>query len=229
MELIKIQEKNGEKLASARELHTFLESKQEFTNWIKARIEKYGFVENEDFLINLSESTGGRPSTDYILKMDMAKEISMVEGNEKGKQARKYFIQCEDKILEIKNNLPKLSEMEMIAKIAISQDETIKRIDTLEQKFDTVLTLESHKQRIIQKAIAKRVYDRFGLKEQLFRPESGYTQEDAQSCRKRYFSNIHRELKDKFGVTSYKDIKVVQYEDALAWINNWIEDAGILD
>ena len=55
-ELIKVTEQNGEQLVSARELHEFLESKQEFTNWFKNRIEKYGFLENEDFMTILSKS-----------------------------------------------------------------------------------------------------------------------------------------------------------------------------
>lgn len=96
-ELIKVTEENGEQLVSARELHKFLESKQDFTHWIKSRIEKYGFIEDEDFTIILTKS-GGRPQSDYILKVDIAKEISMVEGNERGSQARKYFIECEKRL-----------------------------------------------------------------------------------------------------------------------------------
>lgn len=85
----------GNKVVDARELHEFLGSKQDFTNWIKNRIEKYGFVMNEDFSINLSKSTGGRPSTDYILTIDTAKELAMVESNAKGRKVRKYFIEVE--------------------------------------------------------------------------------------------------------------------------------------
>lgn len=72
---------------NARELHAFVESKQEFANWIKNRIEKYGFSENHDFLINLSKSpNGGRPSQEYYITLDMAKQLAMVENNEKGMQ-----------------------------------------------------------------------------------------------------------------------------------------------
>ena len=103
-ELIKLNEQtiNNEMVqtVNARELHAFLESKQEFTNWIKNRIDEYGFVECSDFLIILSKSTGGRPRTDYFLSLDMAKELAMVERNEKGKQARQYFIECEKKLRE---------------------------------------------------------------------------------------------------------------------------------
>lgn len=95
---------NGElqPLVNARDLHTFLESGQEFSAWIAKRIEKYGFVQDQDFLINLSKTpTGGRPTTEYHITLDMAKELSMVERNEKGKQARRYFIDCEERLCQV--------------------------------------------------------------------------------------------------------------------------------
>lgn len=80
----------------ARGLHEFLESKQNFADWIQKRIDDFGFEEGQDFFINLCKTpNGGRPRTDYIISLDMAKELSMVERNEKGKQARQYFIECE--------------------------------------------------------------------------------------------------------------------------------------
>lgn len=97
-QLVKITEQNGRRAVSARELHAFLESKQEFANWIKNRIEKYGFVENQDFEVFdnfIKNPQGGRPLTEYALSIDMAKELSMLENNDKGKQARRYFIACE--------------------------------------------------------------------------------------------------------------------------------------
>lgn len=100
-ELIKITEQNGQKAVSARELHKFLESKRDFSNWIKDRIEKYGFIENQDFEVfnNFGENpNGGRPAIEYALTIDTAKELAMVEGNEKGKQARRYFIECEKQL-----------------------------------------------------------------------------------------------------------------------------------
>lgn len=98
MELIKITEVNGNKAVSARELHSFLESKQQFADWIKRRIDQYEFVEYQDFEVihnSMNNPIGGRPFIEYALSVDMAKELSMVEGNEKGKMARRYFIECE--------------------------------------------------------------------------------------------------------------------------------------
>ena len=83
---------------NARDLHTFLKNKDMFANWIKDRIDQFGFVENQDFvsfLENPKKPRGGRPSAEYHLTLDMAKELSMVERTTKGKEARQYFIECE--------------------------------------------------------------------------------------------------------------------------------------
>ena len=103
-ELIKVTEQNGEQLISARELHEFLEVKRDFSTWIKERIEKYKFEEGIDFspISGKSIESTGRPRIEYILKLDMAKELSMVENNDKGRIARKYFIECEKKLKQIK-------------------------------------------------------------------------------------------------------------------------------
>ena len=126
MELIKVTEQNGEQLVSARELHEFLEVGRDFTNWIKGRIEKYGFEEGKDYspiLANLVESTP-RARMDYILKLDMAKEISMVENNEKGMQARRYFIECEKKL---KNQIKVPTTLKEALLLALQQQEQIEQ------------------------------------------------------------------------------------------------------
>ncbi|KJU86769.1 anti-repressor protein [Candidatus Magnetobacterium bavaricum] len=87
----------------ARVLHTFLEVTSKFADWIKNSINEYGFTENVDFVSlskNLEKPEGGRPTIDYHLTFDMAKELSMVERNDKGRQARQYFIECERRAKE---------------------------------------------------------------------------------------------------------------------------------
>lgn len=100
IELIKITEQNGQKVVSARDLHNYLEIDTPLSMWMPRMIE-YGFDEGKDFITFLLESTGGRPSTDYALTLDTAKEISMLQRSEKGKTARQYFIACEKKLFEI--------------------------------------------------------------------------------------------------------------------------------
>ena len=101
-ELIKLNQSaiNGElqQTVNARELHAFLESKQDFSTWIKNRVEQYDFVENQDFIKlhkKMELSKTGQMGIDYHITLDMAKELAMVERNDKGKQARQYFIACE--------------------------------------------------------------------------------------------------------------------------------------
>lgn len=101
-ELIKIQQKNGVTGCNARNVYDYLESKQEFANWIKGRIDKYGFEEKKDFLIILSKSTGGRPSVEYFVTNDMAKELGMIENNERGRELRRYFIAVEKEAMGTK-------------------------------------------------------------------------------------------------------------------------------
>lgn len=99
-ELIPINESNGKRAVNARHLHAFLESKQDFSTWIKDRIKKYEFIENQDFItapqIYGTANGGHSTRTEYALTIGMAKELSMVENNKKGKIARQYFIRCEE-------------------------------------------------------------------------------------------------------------------------------------
>lgn len=116
-ELIKISEGNGKRAVSARELHLFLESKQDFSNWINNRIIKYGFIQNQDFEIFnkfIENPSGGRPRIEYALSMDMAKELAMVEGNEKGKEARRYFIECERLAQNPTHNISRIDLAQMV-------------------------------------------------------------------------------------------------------------------
>lgn len=89
-------------VVNARELHTFLDNQRQFTDWIKQRIEQYGFLAGQDFESFSQKSEkpkGGRSSIEYHLTLDMAKELSMVENNEKGREARRYFIAMEKKAI----------------------------------------------------------------------------------------------------------------------------------
>jgi anti-repressor protein len=82
----------------ARELHQFLDVGKDFSTWVRARISSYGFVEHTDYEVfpGLGENAStGRPTKEYALSIDMAKELCMVERNDKGKAARRYFIECE--------------------------------------------------------------------------------------------------------------------------------------
>ena len=100
-ELIKITYNDDRPAVSARDLHDFLEVKTAYKDWFP-RMCEYGFTEGEDFnplKIERVQNEGGRMVTrtvdDAVLTIDMAKELCMIQRNEKGKQARQYFLQIE--------------------------------------------------------------------------------------------------------------------------------------
>jgi len=86
---------------NARNLHGFLESKQEFANWIKDRIEAYGFTGNKDLRVFddlIKNPKGGRPTKEYALTLDMAKELAMAEGAGQGcRGQRRPFSELSEK------------------------------------------------------------------------------------------------------------------------------------
>lgn len=94
-DLIQITEQNGSKAVSARELYRFLGAKERFSNWIERQFQ-YGFEENIDYVGCKEFNTlANQELEDYALTLDTAKEISMLQKNDKGKEARQYFIAVE--------------------------------------------------------------------------------------------------------------------------------------
>ncbi|EOH9591780.1 antA/AntB antirepressor family protein [Campylobacter jejuni] len=98
--------------ANVKFLFYFLEIDTKFADWIKNRISHYNFIENQDYIIEIVY-TKGRPRKEYYVTLDMAKELCMVENNEKGRQARRYFIDCEKRLKNL--------EAEQMQKLAFRQ------------------------------------------------------------------------------------------------------------
>ena len=86
---------------NAEKLFAILEVNSKFADWIKNRISQYGFIENQDYVVKTTY-TGRRPRKEYFITLDMAKELCMVENNERGKEARRYFIKCEQELQALK-------------------------------------------------------------------------------------------------------------------------------
>ena len=113
-ELIKITEQNGKRAVSARELHRFLEVTERFSNWFERQLQ-YGFIEGVDYQgCEVFNTLANQTVTDYALTIDTAKEISMLQRTEKGKQARRYFIECEKLAQNPVSNLSKIDLAQMV-------------------------------------------------------------------------------------------------------------------
>lgn len=130
---------------NARDLHDFLEIGKEFANWIKDRIDQYDFTENQDYCLTIAK-TGKRQNVvlkEYHITLDMAKELSMVERNAKGKEARKYFIEAEKQLKEIVavTQAPKELSRKQILSMALEA----------EQKSEELLAITNEQHRVIEK------------------------------------------------------------------------------
>lgn len=137
-DLIKIEiNENQEPVVSGRELHEALGVQTRYNDWFN-RMCEYGFSEGIDFCSILSKSTGGRPETNHAIKLDMAKEIAMIQRNEKGKEVRQYFIQVEKDF-----NSP---EKIMARALKIAENKlNVLQLENAEQKK----TLEEQKPKVI--------------------------------------------------------------------------------
>ena len=146
-ELVKITKTNGKSIVEARELHGFLGSKRQFANWIENRIEDYGFVENQDFEVFnkiVKNSKGGRPSKEYSLSLDMAKELAMVERSDRGREARKYFIAVEKQHKELMNHPVLLELRRLISDFESKVQSIVIDTEVYYKKSDLMLFFKYH-------------------------------------------------------------------------------------
>lgn len=128
---------------NARELHSFLEVGKDFSTWIKDRIEKYGFVEDVDYVKidspKMGNQKGGdRRSIEYYISLSMGKEIGMVERTEKGREVRHYFIECEKRLKETRQQMALAIPQTLPEALRLAADLAEKNQQLIEQaKIDT--------------------------------------------------------------------------------------------
>lgn len=220
MELIKITtNENGEQLVSGRELHEFLEVGTQYTKWFD-RMTEYGFAENVDFAVivkNDYDETafgGTRKITDHAMTLDMAKEISMIQRTEKGKQARQYFIEVEKEYKEVQKRLP--NTREAIQQLLLQGVEDVnQRVDVMEERLSNVeenAKLDTGDYNVISKRVKKRVYEvarAYGLnvkQSKLLSP---------------LFKDINGGINRLAGVDARTQLRNKHYQLVMEFINDW--------
>jgi phage anti-repressor protein len=163
-EILPIYEtEEGYRVVNARDLHEQLVSKQEFSNWIKRRISNYGFTENEDYFSFdkiIKREKGASVRKEYILTIDTAKEIAMVENNEQGRAIRKYFIEVEKRfrakrpttMLEVlQSAIDQMILQEKQIQQIKKENQTLKyRIENLDQ-IDTIGDLQQRLNKMVKR------------------------------------------------------------------------------
>lgn len=219
-ELIKIaKDEQGNSVVSGRELHEFLEVNTQYTKWFN-RMAEYGFTENVDFAVivkNVYDEKvfgGVRKITDHAMTLNMAKEISMIQRTDKGKQARQYFIEVE-KAFKEQYRLPQTPE----EKLALTMEVTTrinKRLGKVEEK---IIEIEN-KQEINSDQRYKLWITRNRKAVEVLGGKDSNAYQDKKLTRK-VFRALERELKDEFTISRYEDLRRDEFDSAIEFINNW--------
>ena len=198
-ELIKI---NSNNTVSGRELHKFLEIGTRFDKWF-IRMCEYGFNENDDFIrvAQKCPTLGGTQTIiDYAITLDMAKEISMLQRTEKGKQARTYFINCEKKLKEVvKKPLTTLEQLKLHYLALEEQNKELKQVKADVTDLKNNMPLFNIECKDLQQAVRAKGCEVLG----------GYGSKayKSNSIRQKVYIDIQHQLKREFGVTRYEAIK----------------------
>ena len=195
---------NGTEINSvnAREIYDYLGlAKGQFSRWIKTAIEKYDFIQNEDFL---SIDTDVEGVKDYIVTLDMAKELCMVSNTEKGKEARKYFIEFE------KQGKTLINQQSQEIRLLQGMLNTISKMDNRVTELEQTRRLENWQELALIEAKNKKVYSI---------AEKHDLSNDKEMIRKLH-SRVWKCLKKRFNVPRYNEIPAIYFNQAKTTINN---------
>lgn len=194
----------GESISSvnARDIHTFLEVKTPFSMWIQRAIEKFGFVENDDFTINTFVN-GKATQNDYIVLVDMAKELAMLENNPKGKEVRKYFIEVEKEL--IRTITPKTP----LDAVQIMLNEH-KALDSRVHDLEHNVPVNNQQQNALLSAKNSKVYSMINQHPREFK------ESDARKLHRR----VWQLFKKRFNLPRYNELPNGSFSDGIYFINN---------
>ena len=158
------------------------------------------------------KDSSGKKNTMFILTLKQAKQVLLRES----KFVRKAVIEYIEKLEEqVKNPFKNLSFQQMMIMTLQEQEKIADRVDKIENKVDNEIRVDNGEQRKIQKAVGTRIYQRIDIIPQL------------AENKKFVFQALYRDLKDRFGVASYRDIKRKDLTDCLEYISTWIEPADL--
>ena len=218
-ELVKVkQDDNGNVIVSGRDLHEFLEVNTQYTIWFE-RMKEYGFVENTDFVaLNQKRLTAQGNKVAYIdhaLTLDMAKEISMIQRTEKGKQARRYFIQVE-KAYRKERELPQTPEerLALTMKVTLRLDKRVKKVEADIDFLKNTSEIDSVQRHRLWKARNRKAVEVLGGKD-----SNAY--KDKKNLSRKAFKALEHDLKETFNISRYEDLKKEDFEAAIKFVENW--------
>lgn len=215
VELIKVTtNEQGQKLVSGRELHEVLGIGTQFTKWIQRMID-YGFVEGMDFTTisqkRLTAQGNATEFTDYILTLEMAKHIAMVQRTEIGMKVRNYFIECE-KVAQ--NPYANLSpELKAIFAIDNKQQELERQQKVIDQRLTNIeenAKLEPGEYSLVAKRVSSRIRQ--------IQEERGWI---TQAHRSELFKGLNGDILQITGVRHRTQLRQKHLDMVLDFINEW--------
>ena len=200
----------GEKVVLGRELHERLKIKTVYADWFK-RMCEYGFTEGTDysvFLKNEKNSTGGRPSMEHVITLDMAKHIAMIQRTPQGMEIRQKLIDLE-KNIAVNQFAGTSKELQAIFVLDNRSIQHEKRISALE----TNMTVDYEQQRALRRAVNRVVVEALGGK-----TSPAYLD---KSTRCKVYSECNKDAQDWFHVNSISNIPRKDFDNAIAYIERW--------
>ncbi len=181
-------------------------------------VEKFGGLTfSREFYIESTFENRGKQYRNYLItKKGIAQLIGGYSSAvEKAFELNVAYINRFEEMEEyIKNPYKNISTQDAVIIAFQEQKKIIERVDIIEKKVENEIRVDNGEQRRIQKAVNIRVYQRIDIL-------------NNKQNSKLMFQAIHRDLKDRFGVASYRDIKRSDLEDVLLFISTWIEPAEL--
>lgn len=203
----------GEKVVNGRELHSVLQSKQDFSTWVKKRLSECDAKENKDF-VRFHEKVEGNNATmiEYIILLDTGKEMAMLERNAKGKQVRRYFIKVDEMYKEEKTMPTTIPEqIQLLAQGNVMANKRIDRAEMRIRDLEDTMTLDYGQQAVLGQTVNKTVLNHLGGKESPAYKPIG----------RKVFAECNSDLKHYFKVNARANVPKKRYEEAVAYAENW--------
>ena len=200
----------GEKVVLGRELHERLKIKTAYKDWFP-RMCEYGFVDGKDygsFLSNRSDGLAGKPRTDHIITLDMAKHIAMIQRTPEGMEIRQKLIDLE-KNVSVNQFAGASKELQAIFVLDNRSMQHEKRISALE----TNMTVDYEQQRALRRAVNRVVVEALGGK-----TSPAYID---KSTRCKVYSECNKDAQDWFHVNSISNVPRKDFDNAVAYIERW--------
>lgn len=211
------KDEQGNVVVSGRDLHDFLDVKTKYADWFK-RMKAYGFDKNVDFTVflkNENDATafgGVRKITDHALTLDMAKEISMIQRTERGKQARQYFLEIEKRY---KQQLPQTPEekLALTMQVANRLDNRMKKVEADIDYMKNKSEIDSNQRYQLKATRNRKAVEICG----------GYNSNfyKTKYAPRKVFRELEHDFKDAFTISRYEDLRKEDFNDAIHFIEGW--------